>query len=108
MLDIKEILKKTVEIKASDLHITVGLPPMMRINGELRPFGEEILSQEDTERMAKQLLNEEQVQTLEKNGEVDLSYVIPGVSRFRVNVYKQRSSYSAAIRVIWIKIPSID
>ncbi len=108
MINLIDALTKTVGMGASDLHITVGLPPMVRINGELKPFGEESLKPEDTENCARQLLNEDQVSELTKKGEVDLSYVIPNVSRFRVNVYKQRNSYCIAIRVIWIKVPTID
>jgi len=107
-LNILEILTKAVEMKASDLHITVALPPMMRITGDLKPYGEKRLTPEDTEQIAKQVLNEKQLGILENAGEVDLSLVIPNVSRFRVNVYKQRGSLCIAFRVIWIRIPTID
>ncbi len=107
-MNIIDILEKTVENKASDLHITVGMPPMMRINTVLKPYGDEPLKPDDTEKMAKQVLTPAQLEILEKNGEVDLSYVIPSVSRFRVNVYKQRGSYCIAFRSIFIKIPTID
>lgn len=107
-MNVTETLKKTVEMKASDLHITVALPPMMRINGDLKPYGEVPLTPEDTEDIARHILSDSQMETLENNGEVDLSYVIPNVSRFRVNVYKQRGSYCIAFRVIWIKIPTVD
>lgn len=107
-MNINQILQKTVEMKASDLHITVALPPMMRINGELRPYGEKILRPDDTASIARQILNDEQMEILEKCGEIDLSYVIPSISRFRVNVYKQRGSFCLAIRIIWIHVPTID
>lgn len=107
-MNLHEVLKKTVEEKGSDLHITVALPPMMRINGELKPVGDKLLTPDDTADVAKQILNESQLSHLENAGEVDLSYVIPNVSRFRVNVYKQRGSISVAFRVIWITIPTID
>lgn len=107
-MDITEALKKTVEMKGSDLHVTVSLPPMMRINGELKPYGDTPLTPADTRDIAKQILKDYQMSILEEMGEVDLSYVIPNISRFRVNVYKQRGSYGLAFRVIWIKIPTID
>ncbi len=107
-MDIAQALKKTVEMKGSDLHITVSLPPMMRINGELKPYGDSPMTSADTLDIARQILNENQMSVLEEMGEVDLSYVIPNISRFRVNVYKQRGSYGIAFRVIWIKIPTID
>ena len=107
-MDITQALKKTVEMKGSDLHVTVSLPPMMRINGELKPYGDIPLTPADTHDIAKQILKDYQMSILEELGEVDLSYVIPNISRFRVNVYKQRGSYGIAFRVIWIKIPTID
>lgn len=107
-MNIMEILQKTVDLKASDLHITVALPPMMRINGDLKPYGDQPLTPDDTITVARQILSDKQLEILESEGEVDLSYVIPNVSRFRVNVYKQRGSLSIAFRVIWIKIPTLE
>lgn len=107
-MNINEALQKTVEMRGSDLHITVSLPPMMRINGELKAYGDEPLSPADTFDIAKQILTENQLSVLQEKGEVDLSYVLPNVSRFRVNVYKQRGSYGIAFRVISIKIPTLD
>lgn len=107
-MNINEILQKTVELKASDLHITVGLPPMMRVNGMLIPHGKTSMTPEDTREMMLQVLNEAQVKTLEKRGEVDLSYHLQDISRFRVNVFRQKGYYSLAFRVISEKIPTIE
>jgi twitching motility protein PilT len=107
-MNILQMLQKTVDMKGTDLHVTVSLPPMMRINGMLQPFGDTKLTIDDTYDIAKQMLSPEQFVALETYGEVDLSYVVPNLSRFRVNAYKQRGSYCLAIRVIWIKIPTID
>ena len=107
-MNILQILQKTVDMKGTDLHITVALPPMMRINGNLNSFGDTPLTPEDTADITRQMLNDDQLEILEDKGEVDLSYVVPNLSRFRVNAYKQRSSYCLAIRVIWIKVPTID
>jgi twitching motility protein PilT len=107
-MDIREALLKTVKINASDLHITLGLPPMARVNGMLKALGDEALTHGDTVQIAKSILNEAQFEILEQFGEVDLSYQLPNAGRFRVNVYKQRRSFSAAFRVIESKIPTID
>ncbi len=107
-INILQVLTKAVDMKGTDVHITVSLPPIIRVNGNLQAFGEEKLTQEDTKDITRQILNDEQLEILEQKGEVDLSYVIPNLSRFRVNAYKQRSSYTLAIRAIWIKVPTID
>ncbi len=107
-MNIIQILQNAVEMKASDLHITVALPPMIRVNGELKPYGDIQLTQSDTAAAAKQILSDSQMSMLDNVGEVDLSYVLPGISRFRVNVYKQRGSFCMAFRVIWVRIPTID
>src|SRR5665647_405346 len=107
-MNILELLNKTVEMKASDLHITVGVPPVMRINGLLRRYGEIPLTPEDTITLVHQVLNESQQNEFAEKGELDLSFFLPGVARFRVNAYKQRGSYSLAIRVVSINIPTLD
>jgi twitching motility protein PilT len=105
---LSEALAKTVETVSSDLHITVGLPPMIRTNTVLHPYNDTILTPADTERIARGILNDTQLARLEENGEVDLSYIVPGLSRFRVNVYKQRGSYGVAFRTIPMKAPTLD
>ncbi|HBP66550.1 MAG TPA: type IV pili twitching motility protein PilT, partial [Desulfosporosinus sp.] len=96
-------------MNASDLHITTNLQPMFRIQGNLVPLQNSVvLTPEDTKRLIHELLDENQHKRLEEFGEVDFSYVIPGTSRFRVNVYKQRKSLAAAVRVILPNIPSLD
>ncbi len=107
-LDINEILQHTVELKGSDLHITVRLPPMIRKNTVLTTYGEDALTPEDTKTLTMSVLTEHQKATLEKDGEVDFSYVVPGISRFRVNAYKQRGSYGLAFRVIAMRVPTLD
>jgi len=107
--NIHQLLLKALELKASDLHITTNLPPMYRVNGVLTPMeNAKPLTTEDTERLVRELLNKSTSSRLEENGEVDFSFVIPGISRFRVNVYNQRKSLAAAIRVIVPDIPSIN
>jgi twitching motility protein PilT len=107
-MDINQALVKTFENKGSDLHITVNLPPIMRINGNLEPYGELPLKEGETEGLLRQIMNESQLAELNEYGDVDFPYEIPGVTRFRVNAYKQRGHYSAAFRVLNINIPTID
>lgn len=108
-MKIDELLKFAVKNKASDIHITVGVPPIFRINGQLVKI-EDIgrLMPDDTEAIAHQLLNEKNKDVLERFGEVDFSYSTKGVGRFRVNIYKQRGSYSMALRLVPLHVPSID
>ena len=103
-----EALNKTVESVSSDLHITVGLPPMIRTNTVLRQFNDHPLTPADTEEVVRSILSDEQFSRLEENGEIDFSYIVPGLSRFRVNAYKQRGSYGVAFRTIPIKTPTLD
>lgn len=104
---LNELLIEALESKASDVHLTVALPPMMRINGELKAMREYILGPDQTEKLCLGMLNQKQREELIAKGEVDFSYQIPNVSRFRVNVYRQRKSLGAAIRIIMTTIPTI-
>jgi twitching motility protein PilT len=107
--DIETIIKKAVELKCSDIHITVGAAPMLRIDGQIMPLeGYERLMAEDTKVICYSLLNPEQAKKLETNGEVDFSYSIAGTGRFRVNVFKQRGTFSCVLRVLAQKIPSME
>lgn len=104
-----ELLKVGHYKGASDIHIVAGSPPIYRINGQLIPQKKtERILPEDTSEMAKAVLSDEMWETLEKRREVDLSYGIAGVSRFRVNIFYQRSAISLAFRVIPRDIPTID
>jgi twitching motility protein PilT len=105
---IERLLQAGFELKASDIHITVGVPPVMRINGDLRKYGQESLLPEDTEGMAKAIIPEKMWERFKEQGELDFSYGIPGVSRFRVNTYHQRGCVSMAIRIVPTSIPTIE
>lgn len=102
------MLRAAFELKASDIHLTVGIPPIFRINGDLKRYGQDVLSPTDTEQMAKAIVPEHMWTRFETDGELDLSYSLSGVSRFRVNVFKQRGCISLAIRIVPTKIPSLD
>lgn len=104
----EDLLRATVEMKASDLHISVGVPPIMRINGSLKPYGENKITPDIASNFAKAVLNEVQYAQFIEHGEIDCSYGIPSLSRFRLNVYHQRGAVSFAVRVIPRRIPSLE
>ena len=104
-----DLLTIMIERGASDLHITTGTPPQIRLHGKLTPLTQfERLTPQDTQRLAYSVLNEGQKQKYEEDNELDLSFGIQGLARFRCNVYRQRGAVAAAIRVIPIKIRSFD
>ena len=100
-----DLLSIMVERGASDLHITTGTYPQVRLNGKLAPLSQfEQLTPQDTQRLAYSVLNEGQKQKFEEESELDLSFGIQGMARFRCNVYRQRGAIACAIRVIPVKI----
>lgn len=103
-----DLIKDAIEKKASDIHITVGIPIIYRIDGKLERIGDSILKPEDTERIMRQMLNDRQMEELLEKGEIDTSYSSPGIGRFRVNIYKQRGSFALAIRIISLEIPTME
>jgi len=108
-MDINEILIKAKEMKASDTHLTVGRPPVFRLHGDLIPQDNwDTLTPEDTEKLCRQMMDERFTALAEQKGEVDFSYEISQVSRFRVNIYKEKGSFAAAIRIIDSQIRSIE
>jgi len=107
-MTIDDLLRQTVASKASDLHLTVGIAPMIRTWGKLQPLNHPALTPEDTFQLSYSMLNTFQKQKFEKNWELDLSYSVTGLGRFRVNVYRQRGSVGVAARVIPETIPAIE
>src|SRR3989454_4745401 len=100
-----DLLSFMVERGASDLHITTGTCPQIRMHGKLTPLTQfEQLTPQDTQRLAYSVLNESQKQRFEEQSELDLSFGIQDLARFRCNVYRQRGAVGAAIRVIPYKI----
>jgi twitching motility protein PilT len=102
------ILRAAIEYKASDVHLTVGVPPVMRLNGDLKRYGIDNLLPADTEAMAQAIIPENMWDLFKEKGELDFSYGVAGSSRFRVNAYHQRKSVSLALRVVASKVPSIE
>lgn len=107
-MNIIELVNLATARKASDIHITVGIPPVLRINGQLTIFEEEKLKPDDTKALVYETLNENLIKELEERGEIDTSFSSPGIGRYRVNAYKQRGSYGMALRIIPLEVPTID
>ena len=105
---IQQLLKTMVERNASDLHLTVGSPPTLRINEELTALDLPALSAEDIRTQAYHLLNSEQIARFEKDLEMDMSFGMEGLGRFRVNVFIQRGSVGVAIRLLPSHIRSFE
>lgn len=108
MVDLNELMIQLVDRGGSDLHITVGMPPVMRINGKLLPTEHSVITAKDAKEMLYAILNQEQREQLERNWEYDFAYSVPGVARFRCNVYFQRTSVGAAFRLIPTRIMSFE
>ncbi|WP_167955230.1 type IV pilus twitching motility protein PilT [Anaerosporobacter faecicola] len=105
MFLIQDMLKIAVEMRASDLHIAAGIPPKCRVNGSLISITNGVLSPETTEMLVMNILTDSQKEELEKLGEIDCSYSVNGLGRFRVNAFRQKGTYGVAIRLINNKIP---
>ena len=101
-------LNAAKEMGASDVHFAPGAKPMFRVDGQLVPFGENIMMPADIDPFAYAVLRDEQIEQLEKTGELDSAFTIPGFGRMRVNVFKQRGTYALAIRILSFVIPSAD
>lgn len=99
-LSLHALLKTMIEQKGTDLHITTGSPPQIRVDGRLIPINAPALTPADTKRLAYSVLTEAQKHRLEENLEVDLSFGIKGLARFRCNVFNQRGSVAASYRTI--------
>jgi twitching motility protein PilT len=107
-MNINDLLKIAVERKASDLHLKVGSQPVIRVDGDLTPLGElKRLMQEDTIAMAFSMMNARQKQRFKEELELDIAYSVPGLGRFRCNVFQQRGAVGLVLRVIPARIQSI-
>ena len=108
-MQLPDLLKIAVERKASDIHIKVGSPPVLRIDDKLVPLMElPRLGQDVVVGMAASIMNPKQREKFKDRCEVDLAYSLPGMGRFRVNVFQQRGTVGLVLRVIPIKIQSIS
>src|SRR6476660_10093798 len=108
-LDFSEVLRRMVEAKASDVHLTAGFPPAIRDKGKITAMdGFPQLSSQETREIVFSILNDDQRKRFENQKQLDFAYAIPGVARFRVNCFLQRGSVSAAFRLVPQQIPSLD
>ena len=108
MFVLNDLLNLVSDCDASDLHLTVGTPPMIRVDGDLLATDLDVLTPMDTRSLVYNMLTADQQRSFERDRELDISYTIHGFGRFRVNVYRQRCSVAAAFRLIPSIIPSID
>ncbi|MCX5735817.1 MAG: type IV pilus twitching motility protein PilT [candidate division NC10 bacterium] len=108
MANLHELLKEMSDKGASDLHITTGIPPMIRLHGHVSPVGTNPLSPAETKSMAYSILTEAQKQKFEEQWELDLSFGVKGLSRFRANIFMQRGAVAVAIRTIPYKIMTFE
>src|SRR4051794_40041979 len=106
---IEVLLEEVIKRKASDLHLQVGLPPMLRVDGSLTPVqGAEILNEEGVETLVFSILDEDQKQILLKDKEFDFSFAFGDLGRFRVNAFHERGNLAAALRLITNEVLTIE
>ena len=108
MMTLPELLKKTVEMKGSDLHVTSGTPPQVRIHGEMQRLELPELSPADTKQLAYSVLTDAQKKRFEESQELDVAFDIRGLGRFRCNVFNQRGTVAGVYRIIPDRIRSFD
>src|SRR5947207_73414 len=108
-ISLSELLRKLSELGGSDLHVTTGTPPLVRVHGTIRPLdGYRPLSSADTKQLAYSVLTDAQKHRFEENMELDFSFGVKGLSRFRANVFNQRGAVCAVFRAIPYEIKSFD
>jgi twitching motility protein PilT len=108
MVNLRELLEILIEKNASDLHLAVGSPPQIRVDGRLMTLDMDALTPDATKKLAYSMMSEKQKQRFEENSELDMSFGIENMSRFRCNVFVQRGNVSVALRQIPYKVPSFE
>lgn len=108
MVSLRELLENMIQKGASDLHLTVGVPPVIRVDGKLVKMDMDILTPEITKKLAYSMMNEKQRLKFEENSELDLSFGIENLSRFRCNVFVQRGNVAVALRQIPFKVKTFE
>lgn len=107
-LMIEDLMEQLIEMGGSDMHVQAGAPVYFRISGKLTPINEDPLTPQECQKLIFSMLNNTQRKDLEQNWELDCSYGVKGLARFRVNVYKERGYYAACLRALASKIPNFD
>ena len=109
LIKIHEMLRVMVDIDASDLYLTVARPPMYRINGLIQPRGDDVpFVQADLDILANSIMNDWQHKEFEAQHEMNMAMALPGISRFRVNIFRQRGSVGLVIRRINAVVPTLE
>jgi len=108
MVSLRELLEQMVHMGASDLHLTAGSPPVVRVDGRLQRMPYDMLTSEETKKIAYSMLNEKQKLKFEQNWELDFSFGIEAMSRFRANIFMQRGNAAVALRQIPYEIRTFD
>ena len=103
-----DLLHEMASLGSSDLHLAVGLPPMIRKDGGLKRLNYELIKPMILQRIIYYILNDEQIQKFEEAWELDMSYYVQNLARFRVNIYKDRGNLAGAFRIIPMKTPTIE
>lgn len=106
MVRIEEVLQVAMDSRASDIHLTAGLPPKMRVNGHLLNMDFPVLKPEDTLDIVGQIMTEHQKMMFEERGELDMSFAVTNLGRYRVNAFRQRGSVAMALRAVNTVIPT--
>jgi twitching motility protein PilT len=107
-MDIAELLDFSVKHNASDLHLSAGVPPMVRIDGDVRKLGVPAFSHSDVHKLVFEIMNDAQRAEFEEKLEIDFSFELPQIGRFRVNAFNQARGCSAVFRTIPVEIPSLE
>ena len=107
-MDITELLAFAVKNKASDLHMSAGLPPMIRVHGDVRRINLPPMEHEDVHAMVYDIMSDAQRKTYEENLECDFSFAVPNLARFRVNAFVQSRGAAAAFRTVPSKVLSLE
>jgi len=105
---VQDLLRRVIELDASDLFITVGAPPSVKQNGLITPLTTQALSQTHSEVLTRAIMNDKQVAEFEQRRELNFAIALPGVARFRVNAFNQRGSVGMVLRLIRHDIPSFE
>lgn len=108
MLMLEDLLQEVIDRGASDLHLSVGLSPVIRISGQLVRTQHSPLTKDECNRLILGMLNNEQRRNLEQEWELDFSYGVSGIGRFRVNIYKDRGHFAAAMRTVVSTVPTLE
>ncbi len=108
IVTLEPIIRESIRTGASDIHLSVGIPPVLRIHGSLERIGNYNLTKEDVESLAKEIIDEEEFERFERNKEIDVAYTFLEICRYRVNIYKEQGNCCIALRTITSAVPTME